>query len=137
MAQVNCHFILAVPDPLQSAEELQFGEVWSMNPDGSNKHQLTDTADPLNSDNPVWSPDGSKIIFDTNRAGPVELWVMDASGANPTALVPTAGGPASWQPILQPPGEPIPTVSEWGMIVMTLLLLVAGTVSLHRCSKRA
>ncbi|MFQ5429891.1 MAG: TolB family protein [Phycisphaerae bacterium] len=88
-----------------SGFETQFGEVWIMNPDGTNKQQLTVTVDPRNSDNPVWSPDGSKIVFDTNRAGPVELWVMDADGANPVPLVATSGGPASWQPVPLPPGD--------------------------------
>ncbi len=33
---------------------------------------------------------------------------------------------------LQPPPPPIPTVSEWGLIVMTLLLLTAGTIVIRR-----
>jgi len=118
-----------------SGFETQFGEVWVMDPDGSNSQQLTETPDPLNSDNPVWSPDGSKIVFDTNRSGPVELWVMDADGADPAPLVATSGGPASWQPVFTPPSEPIPTVSEWGVTATALLLLVSGWVVLHRRSR--
>ncbi|MFQ5489886.1 MAG: TolB family protein [Phycisphaerae bacterium] len=115
-----------------SGFETQFGEVWIMSPDGSIKQQLTQTTDPFNSDNPVWSPDGSKILFDTNRAGPVELWIMDADGANPTPLVATAGGPASWQPVLQP----VPTISQWALLLMALLLLVAGSAVLRRRATR-
>ncbi len=29
-------------------------------------------------------------------------------------------------------GEPIPTMSEWGLVIMTLLLLAAGTIALSR-----
>ena len=61
---------------------------------------VTDTADPRNSDNPAWSPDGSKILFDTNRSGEsVELWIMNADGSEPTRLIADAFGQTSWQPI--------------------------------------
>ena len=35
------------------------------------------------------------------------------------------------------PGAPIPTVSEWGLIVMTLLLLTAGTIVIRRYKAQA
>ena len=61
---------------------------------------VTDTANPRNSDNPAWSPDGSKILFDTNRSGEsVELWIMNADGSEPTRLIADAFGQTSWQPI--------------------------------------
>ncbi len=115
-----------------SGFETQFGEVWIMNPDGTNRTQLTQTQDPFNSDNPVWSPDGSKIIFDSNRAGPVQLWIINADGTNPTPLVDTAGGPASWQPVVTTVGAPVPTVSQLSMVAMTLILLVTGVMVLRR-----
>lgn len=105
-----------------SGFETQFGEVWSMDPDGSSKQQLTVTTDPMNSDNPVWSPDGSRIVFDTNRAGPVELWVMNADGTSAAPLVATSGGPASWQPVFMPASETVPALSGWGVIVAAILL---------------
>ncbi len=83
-----------------SGFETQFGEVWVMDADGANKTQLTTTTDPRNSDNPEWSPDGTTILFDSNRAGPVEVWSIDDTGANPSVLVPATGGQVSWQPIV-------------------------------------
>ena len=35
------------------------------------------------------------------------------------------------------PGPPIPTVSEWGMLVMTLLVLAAGTIVIGQRRRRA
>jgi hypothetical protein len=35
-----------------------------------------------------WSPDGSKIIFSSNRTGDYDIWVMDADGANQVNLTP-------------------------------------------------
>jgi len=37
----------------------------------------------------------------------------------------------------QPSGGPVPTVSEWGMIVMTILLIAAGTIILRYRQPRA
>ena len=35
---------------------------------------------------PAWSPDGSQIIFYTERDGNAEIYVIDADGSNPTRL---------------------------------------------------
>ena len=56
-----------------------WGVIWVMNADGSNKIKLTDDTEKLNS--PAWSPDGTKIVF----GGPVnksDIWVMNADGSN-------------------------------------------------------
>ena len=40
---------------------------------------------------PVWSPDGTRIAFVSDRAGSYDIWAMDADGANPTRLTTQAG----------------------------------------------
>ena len=54
-------------------------EVYVMDSDGSGQTQLTDTEQ----DNmvPAWSPDGSKIAFDSLRDGTRRIYVMNADGA--------------------------------------------------------
>lgn len=56
--------------------ERRFGEVWTMNPDGSGARQVTSTLDPSNSDDPHWSPDGTKIIFGMGQGGNRGMYVV-------------------------------------------------------------
>jgi TolB protein len=58
-------------------------EIFVMNADGSNPLNLTN--DSVDDDFPVWSPDGSKILFETGR-GMSQIYIMDADGSNPIAL---------------------------------------------------
>ena len=58
-----------------------------MDADGSNETRLTNTsADEVN---PSWSPDGSRIVFESGRDEGWAIYVMDANGSNQTRL--TAG----------------------------------------------
>src|SRR6266536_467378 len=80
--------------------EHAYGQIWVMDQDGRNKTQLTRTPAPASNDNPVWSPDGTKLLFDTNRRGTAEIWVIDADGSNERALindVRAMPARASWQ----------------------------------------
>ncbi len=65
--------------------------IWSMNPDGSSPTRLTDdkgrtenlpSFSPVYDRSPVWSPDGTKIAFISNRDYQSSLYVMNANGNN-------------------------------------------------------
>src|SRR4029077_2102052 len=47
---------------------------------------------------PWWSPDGSKIVFISDRGGTDDVWVIDAAGGAPRQLENWPGfeGPAVW-----------------------------------------
>jgi Tol biopolymer transport system component/DNA-binding winged helix-turn-helix (wHTH) protein len=48
---------------------------------------------------PSFSPDGTKIAFDSTRNGTEAMWLCDADGSNPTKLaVVHQGGSPSWAP---------------------------------------
>jgi Tol biopolymer transport system component len=51
--------------------------------------------------NPVWSPDGRKIAYESYRVGYSELWLMNADGSNQTRI----RGPASTKPDWSPDGR--------------------------------
>ena len=71
-------------------------EIWAVDANGANMVALTQPqttlVDALPSNvAPAWSPDGSKIVFVSNReadgeAGAWRLWVMDADGSNQRML---------------------------------------------------
>ena len=62
-------------------------DIYVMDSNGSNVVKLTD-ATPTVSRSPVWSPDGRKIAFESNRDGTppgyvnFEIYTMNADGSN-------------------------------------------------------
>ena len=56
--------------------------IWTMDADGSNLKQLTDTQ-AYTCD---WSPDGKHIVYNDARAKNGRLWIMDADGSNKRQL---------------------------------------------------
>jgi eukaryotic-like serine/threonine-protein kinase len=56
----------------------------------------------LTEDNPQFSPDGSRIAFESNRGGgPQEIWVAHADGSNPVQMTNNLGrhqGSPRWSP---------------------------------------
>ena len=78
-------------------------DIWVMDPDGTNKINLTDTE--IMEWWPSWSPDGAHIAFVIVRPPDVtaqDLWVMDADGSNrrDLGLCPGVGrcGKLAWSP---------------------------------------
>lgn len=73
-------------------------EVYVMNPDGSGQIRLTNTLG--NDDSPTWSPDGTKIVFRSERerdsfdATP-QIWTMNADGTSQTNLSNSGDGDSS------------------------------------------
>lgn len=86
-----------------SGIENQYGQIWSIHADGSGSTQLTEDPTHRNSDDPSWSPDGTRMLFSTGRSGRNELWIMDADGSNERKLSDIDAAPfpgrASWQPV--------------------------------------
>ena len=71
-------------------------DIYVMRADGTGVVRLTD--DPSNNSDPAWSPDGTRIAFDSNRDGNYELYVMNADGTRVTRLTRQRGSDAapSW-----------------------------------------
>jgi TolB protein len=72
-------------------------EIYTINPDGSNLQRLT-----VNSwewdKHPSWSPDGTQIVFWSNREiGRRQLWVMNSDGSSQRRLLESPFN--DWDPI--------------------------------------
>ena len=74
-------------------------EVFTINPDGTGERTLTDFIG--RDGDPSYSPDGTKIAFESFRSGFSELWTMNADGTGLTQLT-SNGAPedrgSSWSP---------------------------------------
>jgi uncharacterized protein YraI len=76
-------------------------DIQMMNIDGSERVRLTQTSyinlveqemigqlpRSFNNVSPAWSPDGSQLVFATDRRGAWEIWLMNADGSNPQPLI--------------------------------------------------
>lgn len=72
-------------------------EVWVMNVDGTERHQLTNNQN----DNsfPAWSPDSKQLVFQSKRDGNFEIYTMNVDGTGVTRLTntPTDETGPSWR----------------------------------------
>jgi len=101
-------------------------KIWTMNPDGSSPTQLTSAPD-YDDLNPGWSPDGSRIIFASDRGlaqdqHNFDIWIMNHDGSDPKQL--TTNGSRDDHPVFSPDGKTIYFRSnrglKWDIWVMEL-----------------
>src|SRR5436309_9310085 len=73
--------------------------LWLAPTDGGSPRQLTNA--PQKKDkHPRWSPDGKRLLFESNRSGDNQLWVIDVGGGEARQLthVSTEAGNGLWSP---------------------------------------
>jgi Tol biopolymer transport system component/dienelactone hydrolase len=84
------------------------GDVGLINNDGEDFRLITTTGGNSVSENPYWSPDGSRIVFQSNRTGNFQIYVMNADGSEQVRLTHHHGNDywPSWGPMpAKPTGE--------------------------------
>jgi sugar lactone lactonase YvrE len=88
--------------------DIYIGDIYVMDPDGANVRQLTNT--PQDDDHPAVSPDGTKLLFDSNRGGHHEIYVINADGSGLVNL--TGNAATDEEPAWSPDGQTIAFVSD-------------------------
>jgi Tol biopolymer transport system component len=83
------------------------GQIYTMNPDGTALVQATHVSKGHTAADPAWSPDGTKIAFDSDVSGQVRLWVMGASGSHPHQLTGDLPGYNDFVPSYTPDGRSV------------------------------
>ncbi|HEU0225051.1 MAG TPA: hypothetical protein VFR29_06415 [Steroidobacteraceae bacterium] len=84
-------------------------ELYVMDTDGSNVERLTFSRS--RAGRPTWSPDGTRIAYESFSDGSANLWEVPAGGGTPTLLFSSPGfdGLPAWSP----DGTRLALVSDW------------------------
>jgi Tol biopolymer transport system component len=117
-SKIACVSKRALDPTSNAANNNDTGNIWVMNADGSGAKPLTNlTAATADSDRPAWSPDGSKIVFDSRRALDLSdnantnftdnIWVVNADGSGATALTQVTAVSSSSDAVWSPGGNKI------------------------------
>jgi Tol biopolymer transport system component len=89
---------------IQPVVQVAGADLYVVSSDGSNVHRLTTVQDATTANFlGLWSRDGSRIAFMSDRDGNWEVWVMEANGQHQRQLTHTDGasavnGPVAWSP---------------------------------------
>ena len=101
-------------------------EIFSIAPDRTGEKQLTETE--FDSCCPVWSPDGARIAFSSNRSGHFQLHVLDLALMQTTQLTADDSDVSSpdWQPLSPIQADVDCNGSRTAVDALLLLRYVAG-----------
>ena len=80
--------------------------VYTINPDGTGRRQLTHVGAAQAAGSPDWSPGGEKIVYVSNQTGDYRIWVMNANGSGQRRIADDPGF-ADLNPAWSPDGARI------------------------------
>ena len=105
------------------------GDLWVVGMEGGAPERLTD--DRWADTDPAWSPDGSSLVWASDREGTLDLWLRDLGSGRERRL--TSGGGTETAPVWSPDGSRLAFVQSGGeQPGVKLLDVESGTVTLVR-----
>lgn len=124
--------VVARPVPSIAYQAQAVGEqrwsIYVMNSDGSNRTRLTDGS--FEAFSPVWSPDGGRIAYVSDRDGSLDIWAMASDGSNPVNL--TQNEAQDRWPAWSPDGEWIAFASVRDVLYWELYVMRADGSDIQR-----
>ncbi|BAH37297.1 MAG TPA: S9 family peptidase [Gemmatimonas aurantiaca] len=89
--------LVYVRQNVDSLRDKRLRTLWTVNADGSAHRQLLPGS---NETAPRWSPDGTQLVFRSDREGGAQLWTMQVASGALKRLTSVARGPlgAAWSP---------------------------------------
>ncbi|KAF0134214.1 MAG: fibronectin I domain-containing protein, partial [Candidatus Saganbacteria bacterium] len=87
--------------------------IWEINADGSNPIQITKDQTTFRDDNPSFSPDGKKIVYDSDQDGNFDLWTINTDGSGKSKI--TSSSEAETKPSWSPDGSKIAYQNQKGI----------------------
>jgi TolB protein len=81
-------------------------QIFTIDPDGSSRTQLTHVAGDQAAGSPDISPSGERIVYESSESGSFNVWVMNADGSHQKQLTDEAGF-EDFQPSWSPDGKSI------------------------------
>jgi Tol biopolymer transport system component len=85
-AAANGRIAFSQQDLLPGGNLSGHSNVYTVNPDGTGRRQLTHVGAARAAGAPDWSPGGAKIAYESNQTGDYRIWVMNANGSGQRRL---------------------------------------------------
>lgn len=82
-------------------------QVYTISPAGGAPKQLTHVPSSRAAAAPSWSPDGKRIVYESNQSGEFRIWVMNANGSGQTQVTHEKPGFEDFLPSFSPSGKRI------------------------------
>jgi TolB protein len=101
-------------------EQQTWGALFTSNPDGSGVRQITRPARGVLDNEPEWSADGSKIVFERAafRARRVQIYTVSANGSGLKQILPSAACDGGEAPAWSPDGRQIAFLCHYRLVVV-------------------
>jgi TolB protein len=110
-------------------------QIYTISPSGGAPTQLTHVPSNRAAAAPAWSPDGNRIVYESNQSGEFRIWVMNADGSGQTPVTQKKQGFEDFLPSFSPTGGRI-MYSHCGEFAGFVAFCDLDTISLNGSGRK-